>query len=136
MIYLQGMKPNKFIQSKPIKWLFRITQNTSFPGNKNVSLYAVLEFFIRSITKKDIQMRSSALSFTFFLALFPTVIFFFTVIAYLPVKQDHDKILFFISTLIPHSAYETIKETLEDILKHQRGDLLSVGFFSAILFFI
>jgi membrane protein len=128
------MKRNKIIQSKPVKWLYRVTQNVSFPGHKNISLYAVLEFFVRSISKKDIQMRSSALSFTFFLALFPTVIFFFTVIAYLPVKQDHDKILFFISTLIPRSAYETIKETLEDILKHQRGDLLSFGFLSAIYF--
>jgi membrane protein len=128
------MKRNKIIQSIPVKWLYKVTQNTSFPGNKNISLYAVLEFFVRSVSKKDIQMRSSALSFTFFLALFPTVIFFFTVIAYLPVKQDHDKILFFISTLIPKSAYETIKDTLEDILKHQRGDLLSFGFISAIYF--
>ena len=52
----------------------------------------------------------------------------------MPVKQDHDKILIFISTLIPKSAYETIKDTLEDILKNQRGDLLSFGFLSAIYF--
>jgi membrane protein len=128
------MKRNKFLETKPIKWLYRVTQRTSFPGNKNISLYAVLEFFVRSVSKKDIQMRSSALSFTFFLALFPTVIFFFTLIAYLPVKQDHDKILIFIATLIPKSAYETIRETLEDILKNQRGDLLSFGFLSAIYF--
>jgi membrane protein len=128
------MKRNRFLETKPVKWLYRVTQRTSFPGNKNISLYAVLEFFVRSVSKKDIQMRSSALSFTFFLALFPTVIFFFTLIAYLPVKQDHDKILIFISTLIPKSAYETIKDTLEDILKNQRGDLLSFGFLSAIYF--
>ncbi len=128
------MKKNNLLHTKPVKWLYKVTQRVSFPGNKNVSLYAVMEFFVRSISKKDIQMRSSALSFTFFLALFPTVIFFFTVIAYLPVKQDHDKILFFISTLIPKSAYDTLRETLEDILKHQRGDLLSFGFLSAIYF--
>jgi membrane protein len=128
------MKKNKLLHTKPIRWLYKVTQRVSFPGNKNVSLYAVMEFFVRSVGKKDIQMRSSALSFTFFLALFPTVIFFFTVIAYLPVKQDHDKILFFISTLVPKSAYETLKDTLEDILKNQRGDLLSFGFLSAIYF--
>ncbi len=128
------MKKAKILHTKPVKWLYRITQKIGFPGNKNLSLYAVLEFFVRSVSKKDIQMRSSALSFTFFLALFPSTIFFFTLIAYLPVKQDHAKILFFISELMPKSAYETISETLEDILKTQRRGLLSVGFFSALYF--
>ncbi len=128
------MKQAKILHTKPIKWLFRTTQKIGFPGSNNLSLYAVLEFFVRTVAKKDLQMRSSALSFTFFLALFPSVIFFFTLIAYLPVKQDHAKILFFISELMPKSAYETLSATLEDILKTQRRGLLSFGFFSALYF--
>lgn len=128
------MKQSKILNTKPVRWLYRITQRTSFPGIKDLSLYAVLEFFVRSVSKKDLQMRTSALSFTFFLALFPSTIFFFTLIAYLPFHQDHEKILFFIQELIPKNAYLTIQETLEDILKHQRGKLLSLGFLSAMYF--
>lgn len=128
------MRRKKILHTKPVKWLFRVTQKISFPGSKDVSLYAVLEFFVRSLGKNDINMRSSALSFTFFLALFPTTIFFFTLIAYLPIHQDHDKILFFIAGVIPKNAYETIQDTMVDILKHQRGDLLSIGFLSALYF--
>jgi len=125
---------NKLLFLKPVKWLVKKTAEISMPGNKEVSLYAVLEFFIRNIGKSELNIRASALAFNFFLALFPTVIFFFTLIAYLPLHYNPDEILFFIAQAIPPSTYETIKETLADILKNQRSGLLSVGFLSALFF--
>ncbi len=106
----------------------------SMPGIQGVSIFAIFEFFVRKISNSDLNTRASALSFTFFLALFPTTIFFFTLIAYLPLNYSHDDILFFVQEAIPVNVYETIKETLEDILKNQRGGLLSIGFLSAIYF--
>ncbi|MCA0428024.1 MAG: YihY/virulence factor BrkB family protein [Bacteroidetes bacterium] len=128
------MKKAPFLHSAPVKWLYHKASSMSMPGTKEVTLYAVLEFFIRKLNQSDINTRASALSFTFFLALFPTVIFFFTLIAYLPLSVSHDEILFFIKEAIPINVYETIRETLEDILKNQRGGLLSIGFFSAMYF--
>jgi membrane protein len=128
------MKSQKMLLGKPFRWLYKKTAAISMPGNKEVSLYAVLEFFIRNIGKSDINTRASALSFNFFLALFPTVIFFFTLIAYLPLTYTPDEILSIISQAMPPNVYETIRETLDDILKNQRGSLLSLGFISAIYF--
>jgi membrane protein len=128
------MKSSKVLFLKPIKWLFKKTAAISMPGNKEVSLYAVLEFFIRNIGKSELNLRASALAFNFFLSLFPTVIFFFTLIAYLPLKYTPDEILSTIQQAIPPNVYETIRETLDDILKNQRGSLLSIGFLSAIYF--
>ncbi len=128
------MKSSKVFFLKPIKWLFKKTAAISMPGNKEVSLYAVLEFFIRNIGKSELNLRASALAFNFFLSLFPTVIFFFTLIAYLPLKYTPDEILSTIQQAIPPNVYETIRETLDDILKNQRGSLLSIGFLSAIYF--
>lgn len=125
---------NKLLFLKPVKWLVKKTSEISMPGTPEVSLYAVLEFFIRNMGKSELNLRASALAFNFFLALFPTVIFFFTLIAYLPLKYEPDEILFFIAQAIPPSTFETIKETLSDILKNQRSGLLSVGFFSAMYF--
>ncbi len=128
------MKRNPLLHLKPVKWLYRKTAALSMPGNKEVSLYAVLEFFIRNIGKSEINMRASSLAFTFFLAMFPTVIFFFTLIAYLPLQYSHTQILIFIKEAVPGNVYGTIEETLEDILRNQRGGLLSVGFISALYF--
>jgi membrane protein len=128
------MKKQKLFFTRPFKWLYKKLAAVSMPGNKEVSVYAVLEFFVRNMGKSEINLRASALAFTFFLALFPTVIFFFTLVAYLPLKYTPDEILFFIAEAIPPNVYETIKETLVDILKNQRGGLLSLGFISALYF--
>lgn len=123
-----------FLRSRFSKGFFGFLQRKQFPGYKEISWYSVFEFFIRWVDKKDLHLRSSALSFTFFLSLFPTAIFFFTLIAYLPLKKSPDEILFFLQGVIPNNAFKIIKSTLIDILKHQRGGLLSVGFVLAIYF--
>lgn len=122
------------LHSKAMKSLIQFLQRRKFPGYPEISWYAVIEFFIRWVDQKDMQMRARSLSFSFFLALFPSAIFFFTLIAYLPFTRSHDQILFFFSEVMPASAFATVRETLEDILKHQRSGLLSIGFFSAIYF--
>ncbi|MDZ4666996.1 MAG: YihY/virulence factor BrkB family protein [bacterium] len=128
------MKKQQLFFMRPIKWLLKKTAAISMPGNKEVSVYAVLEFFIRNIGKSELNLRASALAFNFFLALFPTVIFFFTLIAYLPLSYTPDEILGILSQAMPPNVYETIRETLTDILKTQRHNLLSIGFVSAIYF--
>ena len=123
-----------FVRSRFSKRFIGFMQRKQFLGYKGISWYSVFEFFIRWVDNKDLHLRSSALSFTFFLSLFPTAIFFFTLIAYLPFKQSPEEILFFIQGIIPNNAFNIIKSTLEDILKHQRSGLLSIGFVLAIYF--
>lgn len=122
------------IRSRPAKKIIALTQKKKFPGYPEISWYAVLEFFLRWVDKKDLQLRASSLSFTFFMALFPSVIFIFTLIAYLPFGGSEDDILVFFEGIMPKSAFDTIHTTLEDILKKQRGGLLSLGFVTAMYF--
>ncbi|MCU0423547.1 MAG: YihY/virulence factor BrkB family protein [Bacteroidia bacterium] len=125
---------NKTLHSKPVKWFIAFTQKRPFPGNPHISWYSVLEFYVRWVDLKDLQLRATSLSFTFFLALFPSIIFLFTIIAYLPVTNSHNQILAFIEQLLPVSAYKAVRSTLFDILKNQRSGLLSFGFLAAMYF--
>ncbi len=135
---VQSVRPKNlvglFLRSRFAKGSIAFLQRKHFPGYKEISWYAVFEFFSRLVDTKDIHLSISALSFTFFLSLFPTAIFFFTLIAYLPLQQSPDEILFFLEGIIPNNAFKNIKSTLVDILKHQRSGLLSVGFVLAIYF--
>lgn len=123
-------------------WKALLTKNViaflekrSFPGsNGKVSAYAVIEFFIRWVDTRDIGIRTSALSFTFLLALFPTIIFIFTLIAYLPISHSAYDIIAFAEELLPQEAFKSIETTLNDVLKKQRGGLLSFGFITALYF--
>ncbi|MFT5723581.1 MAG: membrane protein [Bacteroidia bacterium] len=112
------------------RWLKR----HSFPGFKGRSLYDVGKFFIDSLFDADLMLRASSLAFNFFLALFPAIIFLFTVIAYIPFGNSQAELLIQIKRLLPTNAYEVLLGTIDDILNNQNLSLLSVGFVLALYF--
>ena len=118
----------------PFPYFIRLAKRLVIPGFDGLPLYNVAEFFVRGVTKSSITMRASAISFSMFMALFPAVIFLFTLIAYIPVNNFQQTLLDSILNLMPDNTYEAIRMTIEDIVKRQRGSLLSVGFFLAMIF--
>ncbi len=130
-----------------MKWLHRIMfrflayrhfisflKRTSFPGFQGESVYAVMHFFSRQMNDEDLNMRSSALAFSFFLALFPAIIFLFTLIPFLPINDAKDEVLKFFEQILDKSTYETIKGTINDILRKKHNGVLSLGFALALYF--
>ena len=124
----------KLLNSTVAKRFIYFAQSKQVPGYTGISWYTVLEFFIRWVDRRDLQLRATSLSFTFFLALFPSIIFIFTLIAYIPISNSHQSIMLFFEKLLPTSAYKAAQTTLVDILNNQRGGLLSLGFFTAMYF--
>jgi membrane protein len=51
-----------------------------------------------------------------------------------PITHFQDQLLALIQNVVPRNAYEAMRETIEDIIKHQRGGLLSLGFLFALYF--
>jgi membrane protein len=99
-----------------------------------VPLYDLLEFFLRQLRQSDLNLRASAISFSFFLALFPALLFFFTLIAYIPVSGLDLIIRRTTIELLPPSAFDLLYHTINDILSRQQGGLLSFGFLLAFYF--
>ena len=117
-----------------IAWTIKHSRRISLPGFEKTPIYDVTRFFWQSITKGSLSMRAAAVSFNFFLALFPTVIFLFTLIPYIPIHNFQEQLMELLKSFMPHNAYEATEETILDIVTNQRGGLLSVGFFSALYF--
>lgn len=103
----------------------------------DVSLYEVITIFIEKITKDSVIGKAEAVAFNFTLALFPAIIFLFTLIPF--VQQwipdvNTESIMSFLEELIPPSMFDTIDHTIEDIIGKQRGGLLTSSvLFSVIL---
>lgn len=119
---------------RPYRWFMEILQKFTIPGFQGLRIYTILSFFLKGFSSNDINIRASAIAFSFFLALFPATIFFFTLIAYIPVDNLKDEIFIFISNVTPKNAFEVIQSTLSDILKKRQGGLLSLGFILAMYF--
>lgn len=129
MNWLRHITEHKVVV-KVAGWLKHVT----LPGFRGKSSYDVGKFFVNAMWDEDLNLRSSSLAFNFFLALFPLIIFFFTLIAYVPIDFLHQEIMEYLAVVLPHEVYQTLSGTIEDILKNQHGSLLSFGFFAALYF--
>ena len=103
-------------------------------GFTGLSLYDVSVFFIKGLQEGAITTRASSLAFNFFLAFFPSIIVFFTLIPYIPIDGFQQTLIEIISNVLPPSTNSATFSTLEDIINNQRGGLLSIGFILALYF--
>ncbi len=122
------------IKIKPVHKIIRTSKKIIIPGFEGLSLYIVTKFFFQGIRNGTINMRASSLAFSFFLALFPSIIFLFTLIPYIPIHNFQDSLFNLLQSLLPKSAFIAAEETIADIIKNPHGGLLSFGFISALYF--
>jgi membrane protein len=115
-------------------FLDRKLKNVSLPGFKGKSIYHVSKFFFNGLFEEDLNLRASSLAFNFFIAIFPLIIFLFTLIPYVPIDNLDLLITGFIQRLLPNNAFEFINGTIQDILGNQNAGLLSFGFIAALYF--
>lgn len=104
------------------------------PGFDGIPIYTVLEFFFKGVINGAITTRASAISFSMFLALFPSLIFLFTLIPFIPIHNFQEVLLGLIHDVIPTKAWEAVDTTVVDIVTRPRGGLLSIGFILALIF--
>jgi len=120
-----------------IQLLTDFCKKSSLPGFSGVSIYNVATFVWGEAMKEDndIVTRSNSIAFNFFLSLFPTIIFLFTLLPLFPVSTDYLQI-FHDSTrgFIPDQAHEYLFNMLAGVVSTPRSGLLSVGFFFALVF--
>jgi membrane protein len=114
-----------------IGWLKKIPMSRT----ESVSLYKVLKIFFKNIKEDDVFDRANGVAYNFILAIFPTIIFLFTLIPYitsLVPEVNTESIMEFLSTMMPASMYDVIAVTIEDIIGNSRGGLLTFGVLFAL----
>lgn len=105
------------------------------PGFSPLPIYTVAVFFFREIGKDTLVNKASSLAYNFMLAIFPAIIFLFTLIPFIPKSIGfQDQLMSLIAMVLPSTAFEAFETTLVDIVKNQNGKLLSIGFISALFF--
>src|SRR5690606_35828420 len=121
-----GFYEDKFPLVKKIAEKARIV---SLPGLGGVPVAQVVKFFIEEIKKGYLVIQAKAIAFTFFIALFPYIIFMFTLIPYIPMEGLQTLILRTLEYFLPNDVYQLIDQTIFDIVQRKKGGLLSIGLF-------
>ncbi|MEY5069252.1 MAG: hypothetical protein RLZ47_1114 [Bacteroidota bacterium] len=122
------------LKFKPYFLFIEWTKVLILPGFKPLPLYTVGLFFFKELAKESLVNKASSLAYNFLLAVFPGIIFLFTLIPYIPISDFQDQLLSLVEMVLPQNAYLAVQSTLEDIIKNQNGKLLSFGFLFAVFF--
>jgi membrane protein len=123
-----------FKKLKPVVKLLSWSKMATLPGFGGLPLYEVARFFYHGMRKDAMTEKAASISFNFLLAIFPGIIFLFTLISYIPIENFHGVLLTMLKGVIPELAYDVSVNTIEDIIDRQRGGFLSFGFVFALLF--
>lgn len=127
------------IVSGIVKW----SKTHSFPGFHKVPIWDVLVFLVNEIQRDDLFIRAQAISFSFFLSLFPSLIALFTLIPILnatifqvfPQTAQLESVLEEgIESVMPGNAGAQLFDFIRDIIVSPRFALLSFGFLLALYF--
>ncbi|MBK6266737.1 YihY/virulence factor BrkB family protein [Marivirga sp. S37H4] len=99
-----------------------------------VSYFKLFQIFGEELRDQNIIERANNVAFHFTLAIFPAIIFLFTLIPELPIENLTEEVMTLLESTMPASIYAEAETTIEDILSKSRGGLLSVGFIFALYF--
>jgi membrane protein len=95
--------------------------------------YSFLTKIIDKIAGNDLSERAASVAYNLILAIFPTVIFLFTLIPYIKFIPNLDReIMQFFAQALPLGAFDVVDTTIKDIVSRPRGNVLSFGFILAL----
>ncbi|ODS79313.1 MAG: hypothetical protein ABS46_15960 [Cytophagaceae bacterium SCN 52-12] len=120
-----------FLDSKYLSGVKNFLVTSRFPGTE-VTWYDVLGKFIARIVNYDIDQRATSVAYGFTLALFPLILFLFTLIPYIPIPGLETQIMDFLHDFVPAGIYEFTEQTIRDIVSRPQAGVLSFGFLLAL----
>ena len=126
-------KKISFLKSKALKIKAK-AKIISMPGFGKVPIYYVVKFFLSGAKNGYLATRASAIAFNFALAIFPTMLFIFTLIPFIPVKDLQFELLQLIKDFLPQNAFSYFESTLVSVVTVKKIGVFSFGAFASLIF--
>ena len=116
-----------------MKLLKNFLDSIKLPGFNGFSLYDLIEMYFLGIIKGALTARAGSISFSFFMAIFPFLLFILNLIPFIPIDNFDSILLNFIEILVPSNSEDFFSEIFLDIQNKPRGGLLSSVFLLSII---
>ena len=113
--------------NKQARWAVNRAKQISLPGFESIPIYDVVVFFVRGLQRGALTTRASSIAFHFALASLPLIIYFFTLIPYLPIPNFQEGVLSMVESILPSNVYVLLESTLRDMfIKRKALQLLGI----------
>ncbi len=110
----------------------RVWLRTHQPFNAKTTWYEFLRKITGKLTDSDVSDRAASVSYSLILAVFPTIIFLFTLIPYIPIPHLDTQIMDLFRRILPGGTFDSAYGTLKDIISRPHSGILSLGFILAL----
>ncbi len=131
---MENTLEDRLMRFKPFRFIVSILQKIVLPGFEGLSLYDLVKTYFTGIIEGAFSARAGSVAFSFFMAIFPALLFLLNLIPYVPIAGFDDKFLRFIYDLLPTQSEVYFKPIINDIFLNQRAGLLSfTGILTLIL---
>jgi len=97
------------------------------------SLFELLSLYSTGILKGSITTRAGSISFSFFMAFFPFLLFVLNLIPFIPIENFDQIFLDLLESLIPKESSVFFHDIFVDINSNKRSGLLSTTLFFSII---
>ena len=124
----------KLLSIRPIRGLMGFSHRHSIPGFEGISIYSVAKAFIFGVTEESVTDRAAAITFKFFMAMFPLLLFFCTLIPIIPIDGLQEKLLQTYTEFMPDQVAALLNDAITQAITSPNGGLLSLSFISALFF--
>lgn len=114
--------------NKLVKWGKKVT----FKKMGGLSLYDIMELYIIGIIEGAFTNRAAAIAFSFFMAIFPFLLFILNLLPYMPLNNFQEDFFELLSENVPPTTFDAIYGIIEDIINNSNQGLLSSGFILAM----
>jgi membrane protein len=123
-----------FLKHPVVEQVLKWSKKHSFPGFFRVPFYDVIVFLYNESQRVTMVSRANAMAFSFFLSLFPAIIFLFTVATLLPIYENFQvELNAYIDNIMPSNAGTELKSTIQNLVKPDTK-VLSIGFILTLYF--
>jgi membrane protein len=123
---------NRFDKIPVVNSLVKLGKKIKVPGLEGMSLFDVIEMYVIGIVEGALTTRASGIAYSFFMAIFPFLLFILTLIPYVPIDGAQEGLLSIISDVLPPKTFDAVDTVIIDIINNQYGGLLSFGFIGSI----
>lgn len=113
-----------------------VFKRLTLPGFERVPINKVFGLLIREIRSPIMILRAKAIAYSFFLAIFPSIVFLFSLLSYLPKSRElTENILGYLNRMSPNQQMiEMFKPIINEVMNGPKGGVLSLGFLLIIFF--
>lgn len=123
---------SQFVKRKS-RWAVGRAKQISLPGFESIPIYDVVVFFVRGLQRGALTTRASSIAFHIALASLPLIIYFFTLIPYIPIPNFQEGVLSMAESILPSNVYGLLEHTLRDMFT-RRTALQLFGILIALYF--